>query len=97
MQNVNMPGELQPFNGSGDSSSITHEPTETLANHSTEQEQPAGALKWKPGDLAPVALSVEHQRGTGEPVRDMGSDRKTSSLSEDVWRLAAGMDVCKRT
>jgi hypothetical protein len=48
MQNVNMPGELQPLNGSGDSSSITHEPTETLANHSTEQEQPAEALKGEP-------------------------------------------------
>jgi hypothetical protein len=35
---------------------------------------------WESGDLVPAALSVEHWWGTGESMRNMGSDRETSSL-----------------
>ena len=48
MQNANMPGALHSLNGSGDSSSIAHEPTETLANKPPEQNQPAATLKGEP-------------------------------------------------
>jgi hypothetical protein len=33
-------------------------------------------------DLMPAALSLEHWWGTREPVRNVGSDRETSSLHE---------------
>lgn len=45
MQNANMPGELHSLNGSRDISSITRESTETLANKTTEHDQPAETLK----------------------------------------------------
>lgn len=48
MQNANTPGALHSLNGSGDSSSITHEPTETLANKPPDQDQPAETLKGEP-------------------------------------------------
>src|SRR5581483_5475994 len=37
---------------------------------------------WKSRDFVPAALSVEHGRGTREPVRNMGSDREAPSVSE---------------
>ena len=48
MQNANTPSELHSLNGRGDISPITHEPTGTLANKSTEHTQPAGTLKDEP-------------------------------------------------
>jgi len=67
IQNANTPSELHSLNGSGDISSITHEPTGTLANKSTEHNQPAGTLKGEPavgGAQSPLQPSGtdSHQR-----------------------------------
>ncbi len=68
MQNTNTPNELHALNGSGDISSMTREPTETLATKPVEQDQPAGTLKGEP----PLA-------GAQSPHRpgDTGSHQRT--------------------
>ncbi len=48
MQNANTPGALDSLNGSGNSSSIAHKPTETLASKLPEHEQPTVTLKGEP-------------------------------------------------
>jgi hypothetical protein len=58
MQNANTPGALHSLNGGGDSSSITQEPTETLANKPTKHDQPARTRKGKP---APEGAQSPHQ------------------------------------
>jgi hypothetical protein len=69
MQNTNMPGALPSLNGSGDSSSITREPTETLANNPTTPEQPAEPLKGEP--LVKEAPSLTQPGGTASQQRTL--------------------------
>lgn len=67
MQNANMPGALHSLNGSGDSSSIAHEPIETLANKLPEQDPAVATLKSEPvagGAQSPLQPggAASHQR-----------------------------------
>jgi hypothetical protein len=63
IQNASTPSELHSLNGSGDISSITHEPTRTLADQSAEHTPPAGTLKGEP--VVGVAQSPFQPAGTG--------------------------------
>ena len=67
MQNANTPSELHSLKGSGNSSSVTREPTETLASKPAEQDQPTGTLEGVPA--VEEAQSPHQPGGTGSPQR----------------------------
>jgi hypothetical protein len=67
MQNADMPGALPSLNESGDSSSLTREPTETLANNPTTPDQPVETLKGEP--VVKEAPSPLQPGGTGSKPR----------------------------
>ena len=63
MQDASTPGELHSLNESGDSASIAHEPTGTLADKATEHAPAAGTLKSEPvmgGEQPAGAGSQQH-------------------------------------